>query len=67
MTSIRSLGIDTRNDRGDILAGFAARTNLKVMKHSSNIKDIRDEHVKTRAVDRRIKSTLFLQVTEHGK
>ena len=31
MTALRNFGIDTQNDRGDMLIGFAERNYLKIM------------------------------------
>ena len=31
MTTLGKFGIDTRKDRGDMLVGFAVRTNLEIM------------------------------------
>ena len=44
MTALGNFGIDTQNDRGDMLVGFAERNNLKVTNNSSNVRQVRSGH-----------------------
>ena len=62
IAALRYFGVDSQNDKGDILIGFSERDNLKIMNTFFDCKASKKWTWKSLNSETKIKSTLFLLI-----